>query len=266
MVANECGGFMRDGSSVDDYFPWGEKTVHHQLTGEFIRTIQAAKANGSNIRIEPPCYNDTSDDANYLNRLWKIHQSGALDSDKCISFKAAEYSYKKEKDRGDQAAFTFIKSLKHPAVPIFYLSTDREARDKASSLRTDVSVNKLPIFGLYYSLKEENLLPVIGLKNEVSSKDVYEHIYGVLNSHGLGKHRIPILQFDLAPGEDLDNQKQFPFRNSLAGLRQELNAKLSDYIPDEIPMEKPAEDRIAKFRAREQRRLQLLEQSGSRGK
>jgi hypothetical protein len=160
MVANECGGFMRDGASIRDYSP-NVIDLWHSLTKDFFHSIP-----NTAIQIMPASPHDTSLGARYLNENYSIHRNPHWDAPtKLQHFASANIRYGKKMHRGDKAAYEIIKGLGTCTAPIFYLTEDHGAWDAITKLDERASINRINLSGLHSALEQNRVLPEFGIKD-----------------------------------------------------------------------------------------------------
>lgn len=250
MVAVECGGYMRDGKSIQScpgYFRSGAK--FHMISGEFLETIPALQAAGANIRIQPPLEGDTSPEAKYLQRMYEAHSSTMEPKDKRSAFGIAENEFKARNNAGDRAAYALAQSYKDSPVPVFYLSNDIKASKRIGSLvKEGVPARELGDLGFYNALLHKGILQLLGIK---AAKDVEISAY---MKYAIGALVVAVDKrgfteadgnfFDVVPGDDPNRpQHGHPFADSLIGLRKEKEqARNKAKVKEEDPAPEPEKE------------------------
>lgn len=162
MVAYESAGILRDGKSINDYFPRDAVTLLKKPGVDFLKEV--GNNFYPNIKIVAPPEQDSSKPASYIRELFRIHNQTSSAYDKRREIVALEG---RTNHYGDIAAYEFIAHMPLSAVPIFYLSDDKGALKKMANLLPAHDVNLISSSGLYEALrKKSGLLPTIGITDE----------------------------------------------------------------------------------------------------
>ncbi len=181
MVAIECNGFLRNGSSIVSLFPRAPRNVpFFKQAEEFLRTIKSLQRQGCDIEItrQP----EDSEIGKYIDRLNEINSRNDDIEIKRKAVILAGRSFDTTYNLGDRAAHELIEHLKKcmpdPQVPIFYLSDDRNALDSVACLsdaefekgQVRFVVHKLNHVGLINALSEQGLLTeALGTREDLAS-------------------------------------------------------------------------------------------------
>jgi hypothetical protein len=182
MVAFEA-GVARNGVALDDFFD-GEKAQSHAILRmrAFYRRISSFPGS---IYIAPPPAQDNSPAAAFARAVWKVITSNEHPAAKVSYFVALNkiHTTQGRKNYGDVAAAQFVRFMKKPSLPIFYLSEDLEAAITLSDIRADVNVIQLRISGLYNGMRNNGLLQAVGL-TDVAFQHIHEYLSNYVNQEG----------------------------------------------------------------------------------
>ena len=129
MVANEMGGFMRDGKN---YYLTYYDTIPHEVNKRrafqpFFQKVVELEASGVPIHIQPPLPENRSIEAAYVNQIYEIHRSELRLFEKIEALKKAEQGNierRHQHDAGDHEIIAYIHATHMANSPIFLLSND----------------------------------------------------------------------------------------------------------------------------------------------
>jgi hypothetical protein len=182
MVAFEA-GVARNGVALDDFFE-GEKVQSHAILRmrAFYRGISSLPGS---IYIAPPPAQDNSPAAAFVRAAWRVITSNEHPASKVSCFIALNkiHTTQGRKNYGDVAAGQFVRFMKKPSLPVFYLSEDLEAATKLSDIRADLDVIQLRISGLYNGMRDTGLLQAVGIAGVVF-QDIHEYLANYVNQEG----------------------------------------------------------------------------------
>lgn len=254
-VANECGNFLRDGTSVNDLFGRKSLDSFSAICAHFFPLVPNAPGA---IRIVPPFQSEISDGARLARTLWNTIKNKNCDTFKRNDIASTLKDLRDITQAGDDAAVALFLHLRKTqersdsSIPVFYMSYDVNAMNRINNLATDCfSPNRLNMNGLVDALVAEGVIDIKSTKGfntkriicGDNDKAIYDNSFSV----------------DTRINENPSKATHHPFRESLRGLKEEIEAakpKEQEITPDEEARGKAAlenlktarHDRFTKFK------------------
>lgn len=210
MVANECGGFMRDATTLQDYFPG--RAYWDKSTAKFLRSIPQLQKEGCDIEIAPPPAEDVSKGAEHLRNLYAIHTQPTFGfMKKKRELLAATKQYESEKNRGDKAAEALIRSWGNSQVPVCYVTSDKGAWKAVELLAGQMPLSHANYLGFYSAFA-----PFFSHADmrSVSLEKLESYLVKQAIAHKSASSGPSHLLHDACPGDD-EVQPTFPLRQAM---------------------------------------------------
>ena len=268
MIALDCTGRLADGKHIERE-SLGSYSRHSnwiEHTRKRLRNI----ASSADVHILPPSQNDTSDQAQFLEKLKQSLRQGNK-----IELSPKTESSSKEQFYGVDSAIALVKHKECKNLPLFYLVNRKTPMHKMldATEGENISVNMLNSAGFLEALKSEGLLSNIGIRDDVPSLKILDDIERMLQENHVIREPKDILSYlaenplyAIDTNNHMLNNHAHPFASSLKGLGASSALK-TDELPDSQPNVKslqseiqPDEDpqQIKKFNDREMlRRIKL---------
>jgi len=159
MVSYETAGVLRDGESVDQYFPLSAKKRNHVIAA-LLKKSKKAKT----LFIQPPPRDDETVAGVFIRKVYKKHSDPSINSVQKGARIAEQHRRFDIADGGKVAALELIRALKEKRGAIFYLSDNKKALDSAVTVRPDLGVRMLTLHDFLGGLIDNNLLTPLGIQ------------------------------------------------------------------------------------------------------
>ena len=163
MVAHEMGSFMRDGKSYHlEYLESNDEDFHKRMTyRSFFREIARLEAAGVPIHIQPPLPDNTSPEAQHVNRVYEVHRSNRSSIEKTELLEKLHWSgIRRESNAGDKEIISYIQSTDDGTSPIFILTNDGTLQHSFPKQR---HISALGTAAFVTAFNSSHLLPSCGI-------------------------------------------------------------------------------------------------------